>query len=162
MTMAPKGVAEADKSLNCLDIAGTMVATGGNEGKLSVFDEATGSLTMVVKSGGTGAPGHKQRIFSCRFDKENSQVMYSGGWDDAVFVTDLREGTYVSMIPGPHICGDTALDVQGHLLVAASYRNQNNLATYDLRHSLKALQYLDMDTSSGPIPHYSECLLYTA
>ena len=78
---------------------------------MNIFDETTGSLTMVVKPGGASAPGHKQRIFSCRFDKENPHMLYSGGWDDAVFVTDLREGAYVSMIPGPHICGDSALDI---------------------------------------------------
>ena len=65
--------------------------------------------------------------------------MYSGGWDDAVFISDLREGAYVGMFPGPHVCGDSALDVFGHLLVAASYRNQRNLATFDLRHPGKVL-----------------------
>ena len=57
----------------------------------------------------------------------------------------MREGgSAVSVIPGPHICGDS-IDVVGNLLLAGSYRNKKNLLLFDLRHPLKVLEYLEMD-----------------
>ncbi len=41
-TFAPKVSVDADKSLNCLDFGEGTVAVGGNEGKLSVFDDTKG------------------------------------------------------------------------------------------------------------------------
>ena len=51
-SFAPKVGKDADKSLNCVEFGEGAVAVGGNEGKLSVFDEATGKFNLDVKSGG--------------------------------------------------------------------------------------------------------------
>lgn len=94
---------------------------------------------MSLKPGGSHLPGHKDRIFCVKFDKNQNNIVYSGGWDDAIYVSDLREGgSAVSVIPGPHVCGDS-IDVVGNLLVAGSYRNKKNLLLFDLRHPLKVL-----------------------
>jgi COMPASS component SWD3 len=40
--------------------------------------------------GGTGEPGHSNRIFSVKFDKEEENLLISGGWDRSVKVWDIR------------------------------------------------------------------------
>ena len=76
--------------------------------------------------------GHNKRIFALKFDRTNENILYSGGWDDAVFVNDLRVGGAVEVVPGPHVCGE-AIDVVDNVLVAGSYRNQRNLILVDMR-----------------------------
>jgi WD40 repeat protein len=114
---------------------------------------------MTLKPGNTNLPGHTKRIFCVKFDKTQDSIIYSGGWDDAVYVSDLRSGgKAVSVIPGPHVCGGDGIDVVGNLMVAASYRNQRNLEMFDIRNPSKVLQYLEMDAKTSN--HYSETLLY--
>ena len=75
--------------------------------------------------------------------------MYSAGWDDAVYISDLRAGGQaVSVVPGPHVCGESIYVVE-NLLIAGSYRNSKNLMLYDLRNPSKVLQYLEMDSKSS-------------
>jgi COMPASS component SWD3 len=80
----------------------------------------------------TELPGHSNRVFAVKFDYKDDNVLYSGGWDDCVYIHDLRESCAVGVIPGPHVCGE-AIDVIDNLLVAGSYRNQKNLILVDLR-----------------------------
>lgn len=93
---------------------------------------------MTLKSGKTWLPGHSNRIFALRFDKTNEHLLYSGGWDDSVYINDLRQGGPVEVVPGPHVCGES-IDVQDNYLIAGSYRNQRNLLLYDLRYPTKVL-----------------------
>jgi hypothetical protein len=72
-------------------------------------------------------------------------------------VNDLREGGPVSIIIGPHVCGES-IDVCDNLLIAGSYRNQRNLQLFDLRYPAKVLQYLEMDSMmSASTGYFSEC-----
>jgi len=94
---------------------------------------------MTLKAGGSKLPGHSNRIFAIKFDKKQENIVYSSGWDDVVYVSDLRiGGQAVSMIPGPHVCGES-IDVVENLLLAGSYRNQKNLLLFDLRNPIKVL-----------------------
>jgi len=164
---ANSGIKEnnSDLNLNSVDIncSKDRVAVGGNQSKVHIYDDQSlkKDYIMSLKPGGSHLPGHKDRIFSVKFDKSQSSIVYSGGWDDAIYVSDLREGgSAVAVIPGPHVCGDS-IDVVGNLLLAGSYRNKKNLLLYDLRHPLKVLEYLDMDVKSSST-HQSEMLLYGA
>ncbi len=77
-------------------------------------------------------------------------------------VNDLREGGPVSIIIGPHVCGES-IDVCDNLLIAGSYRNQRNLQLFDLRYPAKVLQYLEMDSMmSASTGYFSECQVYCA
>ncbi|TNV77896.1 hypothetical protein FGO68_gene9685 [Halteria grandinella] len=151
------------EALNCVDVNRTLekTAIAGNMAQIHVYDEMSENkdFLMTLKAGGVGLPGHSKRIFSLKFDYGNENVLYSGGWDDAIYVNDLREGGAVGVVLGPHISGD-AIDVKGNLLIAGSYRNERNLTLFDLRFPTKPLQHIDMDTSS--INHFSECLNYAA
>ena len=72
-----------------------------------------------MHSNGHKMHGHSNRIFCCKFDPKDDNIIYSGGWDDIIMINDLREGGPVSKILGPHICGE-AIDLQGNLLLVGS------------------------------------------
>jgi len=76
--------------------------------------------------------GHTNRIFSVIFNKNDPTILYSGGWDDTIQMWDLRSGSSVRSVFGPHICGDS-IDVFQNYLVAGSWRTQNQIQLFDLR-----------------------------
>jgi COMPASS component SWD3 len=47
---------------------------------------------MILKGNGMMLPGHSNRIFALKFDKSNEHILYSGGWDDTIQISDLRVG----------------------------------------------------------------------
>jgi len=61
-------------------------------------------------------------------------MLVSGGWDNNVFVYDMRYRGPVHAIYGPHICGD-AIEFKrdGHTMICGSYRGEDALEVYDLR-----------------------------
>lgn len=69
---------------------GTMFATGGSDCIVRVYDEQTRKLRAELAGGGTGEPGHNNRVFAVKFDKEDENMIISGGWDNNVKVWDLR------------------------------------------------------------------------
>jgi len=70
----------------------------------------TRKLVRELNGYATGLPGHSSRVFTVKFDKDNENIMISGGWDKTVQIWDLREGGPVRSLLGPLICGD-ALDI---------------------------------------------------
>ena len=100
-----------------------MLAVAGNESKIHIYDQGSQSrdYLMTMKPGGSSLPGHSDRIFALKFDAKNENLLYSGGWDDCIYISDLREGGFVGMIPGPHVCGES-FDVIDNTLIAGSYR----------------------------------------
>ena len=133
----------SDFCLNTIDIncTGDRVAVGGNQGKVHIYDEMSEKkdYLLTLKPGGSKLPGHNKRIFAVKFDRTNDSIVYSGGWDDAVYISDLRAGgSAVAVAPGPHVCGES-IDVVENLLIAGSYRNTKNLLLFDLRNPMKVL-----------------------
>ena len=110
--------------LYCLDFnnEGTMLAVGGRDPHVKVYDETTKSLAYTLKEKGE-LPGHSNRVFSVKFNPLNSNMIASGGWDNTVQIFDLREKGPIHSIFGPHICGDT-IDFKndGYTLLTGSYR----------------------------------------
>mmetsp|Transcript_707 Transcript_707/g.990 ORF Transcript_707/g.990 Transcript_707/m.990 type:complete len:215 (-) Transcript_707:240-884(-) len=78
--------------------------------------------------------GHGNRIFCVKFNKGDQNMIVSGGWDNNIFVYDMRYRGPVHAIYGPHICGD-AIDFKsdGYTMLAGSYRGEDALEVYDLR-----------------------------
>jgi len=74
--------------------------------------------------------GHSNRIFSVKFT-DDQNVIVSGGWDNTVFIWDIREAKSVGFIYGPHICGD-AIDIRGDVMLTGSYSNRDVLQTWSL------------------------------
>lgn len=101
---------------------GSTLATAGRDAHIRLYDEATKSLTLTLKEKGEH-PGHSNRIFACKFNQVNPNMIVSGGWDSTLQIYDIREKGAVASIYGPHICGDS-IDFRndGYTLLAGSYR----------------------------------------
>jgi COMPASS component SWD3 len=76
--------------------------------------------------------GHCNRIFSVKFDPQNENFIYSGGWDCNVNKWDLRMGKTAGSAYGPYICGDS-IDVCEDKLLTGSYRTKESLQIWDTR-----------------------------
>ena len=53
------------------------------------------------------------------------------GWDNTVQIWDIREGSAVRSLYGPHICGD-ALDIVGDEILTGSWRAETQLEVWSL------------------------------
>ncbi len=104
-----------------------MFATGGSDCSVRVYDEATRKLKVEFSGGGSsGDGGHTNRVFAVKFDKEDENLLISGGWDNNVKVWDLREQQPIRYIYGPYICGD-ALDLHEGYILTGSWRPDKQL-----------------------------------
>lgn len=83
-------------------------------------------------------PGHCNRIYAIKFDPSNPSLLFSGGWDEAVFAWDMRIGHSVNYIYGPLICGDS-LDVRDMQILTGSWRINEQLEIWDMR-KMKSLK----------------------
>ncbi len=54
-------------------------------------------------------PIHTQRVFACRFVREDQNLVLTGGWDRTIKIFDLRAGGPVGHWFGAELSGD-ALD----------------------------------------------------
>ena len=66
--------------------------------------------------------GHINRVECIKYDPNNPNLLYTGGWDDLLIVYDLRQKMPVTHLKGPHICGES-IDVNPYdnIIVAGSY-----------------------------------------
>lgn len=110
---------------------GTAFATGGSDCIVRVYDEQTRKLKVTLEGGGTGEPGHSNRVFALKFDKDDDNMLLSGGWDNNVKIWDIRSGQAVRSIYGPYICGD-ALDIHDGYVLTGSWRGDKQLQMWDV------------------------------
>lgn len=72
---------------------------------LEIYDDET--LKRIQFFEANDYIGHTNKIFCAKFDLENPNVIYSGGWDRNVNIWDIRSGgSLVGCLMGPLICGD--------------------------------------------------------
>ena len=98
-------------SYQCMDysIDGSKFVVAGKLPVLEIYDDAKMHKVLEFKT--VGSVGHSNRIFCVRYDNVNPSIIYSGGWDRAVNIWDVRSGKCVGTIFGPQIVGE-AIDVK--------------------------------------------------
>ena len=79
--------------------------------------------------------GHGNRIYCVKFNKGDENIVVSGGWDNNVFVYDMRHRGPVHAIYGPHICGD-AIDFKNEMLTV--FANEFHDASFSRFMNLEA------------------------
>lgn len=108
-------------------------ATAGIDKKVRVYDYERRDVVSVLGPENElddENPGHTNRIFSLLFKDRNT--LFSAGWDDTIYVWDLRVGRSVHSMFGAHVCSDT-LDTHGDLLLSGSWRTHDQVQLWDLR-----------------------------
>ena len=135
------------------------LATAGKDAKIRLYDYATKQLNMTLEGTLDGALGHSNRIFSLKYTDSNTIV--SGGWDNTIFIWDVRQAKPAMHILGPNISGES-LDVYNNTLLVGSYHSDNNLALYDLRTAERMHTYSWFDSDISTLPDTSPSCIYSA
>jgi len=96
--------------------------------------------------------GHQQRVTCVRFRPGNPYQCVSAGWDRSVYLWDIRMEPHkaaVRCMKGPKICGD-GLDMQGDILLSASFATENALQMWDLGSGnlIKSIKYKETEKSA--------------
>jgi COMPASS component SWD3 len=125
---------QEDHPIMCMDYirTGNLFATAGNDMQVRLYDDDTKTVLRTMKPSQLDQPGHSNRIFALNFHRENTNLLASGGWDNTVQFYDVRQGTIVNSLYGPHVCGD-ALDMKGDYLLTGSWALENQIQIWDLR-----------------------------
>jgi len=128
---------EPDNQLFCLDFnqQSDKFATGGKDTKVRLYDYQSKKLITEYSRNEFDLEttrGHCNRVFSIKFNPNDTNVMYSGGWDDTVQVWDLRSSSSTRAIFGPHICGDS-IDIFNNTLLTCSWRTSDQIQLWDIR-----------------------------
>ena len=159
---------DKDNEVNALDYNkdGTQFATGGNDTKIRIYDEATKTMITAMEGGIRGEvskaeAGHSNRVFSVKFTHDEN-LLISGGWDNTVHIWDTRVGSTVRLLYGPHICGD-ALDLRGNEILTGSWRSTNQLELWDFG-SCERIREIPWSTGQSQFAANSQdpCMLYAA
>jgi COMPASS component SWD3 len=115
-------------------------------------------ITNKFPSGSHYSPGHKSRINSVCFHKNDStgnysNLLVSGGWDQRVVIYDIRTNKICATIFGPYICGDS-IDMKDHVLLTGSFYTDSNIELWDLR-NYKLLDSLDLSKNELNVNIYA-------
>ena len=96
-----------DAKYHAIDYGGpSRFCIAGNWPSIEVWDEERMVLLQSIRDG--IEPAHTNKIFTCRFVPDGTNMIYSGGWDNAVRFWDVRTGEKVmGGILGPQINGET-------------------------------------------------------
>ncbi|EGR27317.1 WD repeat protein [Ichthyophthirius multifiliis] len=154
-----KKVDSFDPQLYCMDynINATNFAVCGSEPIIRVYDEET--REQILKLGGDqmSTSGHSSRVFCIKYDKEDYNILYTGGWDFRVVIWDVREKKALQKgIYGPLICGD-GIDLNGNYILTSSWTETNQLQIWD-RRTYKLVSDIDWDVtlkSNAPVFLYA-------
>lgn len=140
---------------------GTQFATAGKDKAVRIYDEATKTVISKMEGGArmssSDTPGHSNRVFSVKYAPSDQNIVVSGGWDNTVQFWDIRQGSAVRSLYGPHICGD-ALDIVKNEVVTGSWRPDNQLELWDFGTGAK-ITTIPFNTTFGST---NSCMLYAA
>lgn len=69
---------------------GQAFLTAGYDGIVRTYDEQTRKLVNTLQGGGSGYPGHTNRVPCAKYVAEDSNLVVSGGWDGQICIWDVR------------------------------------------------------------------------
>ena len=87
-------------------------------------------------------------IYGIKFHEKNPNIFFTGGWDEIIYVWDMRSPTfYANYLTGPFVCSET-LDIKDDKLLTGSWRRKNQIELWDLRRFRK-IEDLDWNSNNN-------------
>jgi len=125
---------ENDNEVYCLDYtaSGEILASAGKDHIIRIYDDTKKEVVTKLTGVFEERHGHANRVFALKFNPKDENMLLSGGWDNNVFIWDIRHEAPVGHILGPSITGES-LDIYGNRVLAGSFSNENNLCIIDLK-----------------------------
>lgn len=134
---------------------GTAFLTADDDFIIRVYDEQTRQLKTEM-TGGLNEQIHSNRIMCAKFDKEDENLIISGGWDQNVKIWDIRQSGSVRTFVGPMITGD-AIDIHDGYILTGSYSPENQLQLWDFN-TCEHIEDIPWDEA---LPVDQSCLVYS-
>lgn len=119
-----------------LNQAQELMIYAGKNMTINLINDNTKQLVRKYEPGDSFQLGHTNRIFCTKFVENQPNMFISGGWDNTMFLWDVRISKAVASAFGPSVSGES-LDIKDNLIVAGSYRDKHPLELYDLRNFKK-------------------------
>ena len=142
-----------DSDIHSLDISksGETIAIGGKDCNVKVYDYGTRTLMTTLKAINSASLGHCNRIYSIKFT-DDPNILISGGWDNTIYIWDLKSGKSIAHIFGIHICGDS-IDLKKDQMLVGTFDKENVLQIWSIANR-KIIQNIEWysephDDSSG-------------
>lgn len=114
---------------------GVNLVTGGLDTVVKIYDLKTKQLKSEFKRAKydhSSPSGHSDRVYCVLFSASDTNMFFSGGWDNTIQVWDIRSSIASMVLPGPHVCGDS-LDQNDSYLISGSWSSRDQLSLWDLR-----------------------------
>ena len=127
-----------------VDAFGEQFAIGCADGTIRIHDiDNLQRMKACVKS--PQRVGQTSNVYCLCFHPEDPNILLSAGWNDRVYIWDIRTGNAERSIVGPHIRGD-GIDMLGETVVTASARDTRQIEFWDYG-STKRVSELAFDAS---------------
>ena len=93
----------------CIDynFAADHFIVSDNEGRIILYNENTEKEKHVYEPASWFSKGHSNRVFCVKFLNSDHNTFASGGWDNMVFLWDVRESKPIAHLNTGKINGDT-------------------------------------------------------
>jgi len=147
-------------SVDLNNAQGLMVYAGRNMA-INLMSDANKKLIRRYEPGDSFQIGHTNRIFCVKFVENQPNMFISGGWDNTMFLWDVRVTKAVASVFGPSVSGES-LDIRENLIAAGSYRDKNPLEIYDLRNFKKICDIQTGTIGKDSMTYISSCMFSKA
>lgn len=134
----------------------SLLVYAGKNMAINLLNDDNKKLIRKYEPGDSFQIGHTNRIFCTKFVESQPNMFISGGWDNTMFLWDVRVTKAVASVFGPSISGES-LDIKDNLIVAGSYRDKNPLEIYDLRNFKKICDVETATVGKDAMTYISSC-----
>ena len=112
---------------------GDYFVVGGTDKIPRMYDDELMKEIVQLDGLNTDHSQHGNRIFTLKFNPEDPNMLVSGGWDNNIFIYDVRKKGPVGVMLGPHVCGDSIDFWDEYTLISGAFKTDNQICQWDLR-----------------------------
>jgi len=126
------GEVKPEKETDSLDAieytpGGQYFVVAGTYNEPRVYDDETLKEVTILSGYNTDHTSHANRVFCLKMNPFDPNMIVSGGWDNNIFMYDMRQKGPVGVVYGPHVTGESIDFVDERTVVSGSFKTENQL-----------------------------------